>query len=199
MLILIKRLLTIPAISDFLRKIVEANFLGEKNVIVDEFNSRGESMVLDLASGTGILSAMFSERKYVGTDIDKSSILYASKKYKKNFVIADGHFSAFKNNTFNYILVCGLFHHLSTNNTIAILKEMQRISTSDCLILIMEDVPTVSRYNIIGKMIHKFDQGNFIRIPEEYIALFDNFFVVQKDYHMRSGFCDYYVFVLSRK
>lgn len=196
---LIKRLLTIPAISDFLRKIVEANFSGEKNVIKDEFNSPGESMVLDLASGTGILSTMFSKRVYVGSDIDKNSILFAKGNYKKDFVIADGHTLAFKNNAFRYILVCGLFHHLSDESSIAVLKEIKRVSTRDCLILIMEDIPTVSRYNIVGRIIHLVDQGGFIRTPEEYSSLFSTFLISKRDYHMRSGFCDYHVFILVRE
>lgn len=195
----IKGLLSRPQISDILRKIVEANFIGEKNVIIREIDSTRKKKVLDLACGTGIMSEMFSDQEYVGCDINQTSIAYAKRKYNKKFKVANAASSGFKRNSFNHILVCGLFHHLSNRDSIAVLKEKKRIATRDCLIVIMEDVPTVSKFNFVGKILHKIDQGDFIRTPKDYIDLFERFFVVKNDYYMRSGFCDYHVFILCNE
>jgi hypothetical protein len=61
----------------------------------------------------------------------------------------------------------------------------------------MEDVKTRSKYNIIGKLVHRLDKGKFIRDPDEYAKIFSKYFNILKEYPMKSGFCDYQVFICS--
>ena len=42
------------------------------------------------------------------------------------------------------------------------------------------------------------DRGNFIRSDADYQALFQTYFALKRSYPMRSGICDYGIYVFER-
>jgi hypothetical protein len=61
---------------------------------------------------------------------------------------------------------------------------------------VIEDIPTVSRLNLIGHLIHSVENGEHIRPPEEYRRLYAEVLGVEREEILRSGICDYYAAVL---
>ncbi|HUS16467.1 MAG TPA: methyltransferase type 11, partial [Chloroflexia bacterium] len=64
--------------------------------------------------------------------------------------------------------------------------------------LVMEDTATGFKLNLLGALVHLADEGSFIRHAEQYEALFRGQFQVRSAYCIRSGVCDYQVFVLEK-
>ena len=99
---------------------------------------------------------------------------------------------------FDNILICGLFHHLNDNDVLKILESSYKMSKNNGSLLVMEDIPTRSKFNFLGKIVQKFDVGKFIRKHEEYGRLYSSRFNIVKDYKMRTGVNDYSVYVLQK-
>ncbi|HLC86254.1 MAG TPA: class I SAM-dependent methyltransferase [Candidatus Nanoarchaeia archaeon] len=192
---LINRIFSNPTIFIVIRRILENNFKGEKKAIREELKTEGKT--LDIACGTGEFCVFFDKSNYLGVDLSKKYINYARKKYGYNFQVADATKMNIKSE-FDNILICGLFHHLNDNDVLKILESSYKMSKNNGSLLVMEDIPTRSKFNFLGKIVQKFDVGKFIRKHEEYGRLYSSRFNIVKDYKMRTGVNDYSVYVLQK-
>jgi hypothetical protein len=96
------------------------------------------------------------------------------------------------------VLIFGLLHHLSDHDTRAVLKETHRLLVRGGRVLVIEDIPAVSRLNLIGHLIHHIENGEYIRPQADYRRLFDEFGRVEGEEILKSGICDYYKAVLVK-
>jgi hypothetical protein len=78
-------------------------------------------------------------------------------------------------------------------------SELHRVLKPGATLLVMEDIPPPDGKNIPGHVMHWLDRGGFIRGDDDYRALLDPHFTLDRMYQMRSGICDYAVYVLERK
>ena len=69
---------------------------------------------------------------------------------------------------FNQILIFGLLHHLPDADVRGVLAECRRLLGPGGRVLVIEDIPAVSRVNVIGHLIHRVENGEFIRPVEDY-------------------------------
>ncbi|PIR92507.1 methyltransferase type 11 [Candidatus Falkowbacteria bacterium CG10_big_fil_rev_8_21_14_0_10_44_15] len=182
-----------PVVLNFLRAVLENNHRGEKEVIKRELPARLSQRVFDLGCGTGTYSPLFGP-EYVGIDISKIYIDYAKRHYAKNFYVMDGKKINFPSQSFDIIWVNGVFHHLDDTSALAILSEMKRLLKVGGRAVVMEDVPSKT---IFSKILAPLDLGDNIRPPMDYRRLWEKYFVVQKEYPVRTGICDFQVFVLT--
>ena len=189
----IKYLASKPVILDFLRRVLEANHRGEKRVIKEEFPDRLSCAVLDVGSGTGVFSPLFG-LGYVGVDIDETYVQYARKKYQRVFLAADARKLPFPDASFDAIWVNGVLHHFDDALARAALFEMRRVLKENGRAVIMEDVPARA---LIPRLVRSLDLGDYIRTPEAYLSLIREHFTVLKAYPVRTGVCDYEVFVVA--
>ena len=60
----------------------------------------------------------------------------------------------------------------------------------------IEDIPAVSRLNLIGHLIHRVENGEHIRPVEEYKRLYAEAGAIEAGEILQSGICDYYAAVL---
>lgn len=190
-----------PTLTSLLRRVVEHNFRGEKAVVRREFPgllNAARLRLLDLGCGSGELTHLFPRCYYVGIDISQADLALAKERAERDYCVMSGAALGFQENVFDHILVAGVFHHLLDDEAGPVLQEMRRVLRSTGSAVVMEDVPTVSPRNLLGRMIHRLDRGAFIRTESEYESLFVRYFQVEKKYWMRSGICDYTVFVLKR-
>ena len=191
-----------PVVFNILRSIIEANYVSIKKVIKKEFSLSNISIkenILDIPCGTGEFCMLFTPESYYGLDISDKYIDYAKNKYKRRFVCGDAKESGFDDGYFDKILTIGFLHHLDDPSVISVLKEAKRILKPDGTLLLIEDAPTKSKWNFIGKHIQKFDVGSNIRLGSEYRTVLENNFNIRRSYHIQSGFWDYSVFSLSPK
>ena len=191
----INKVFSNPTIFIQVRRVLENNFKGEKEVIQRELNLEGTT--LDIACGTGEFCQFFKKEKYLGVDLSEKYIEYAKKKYGYNFQVMDATKMKVEEK-FDNILVCGVFHHLNDEAVLTILHSAKSLIRDDGRILVMEDMPTVSKMNVIGKVVQHFDVGKFIRKHEAYGELYKKELKVVKEHRMRSGVNDYSVYVLEK-
>jgi ubiquinone/menaquinone biosynthesis C-methylase UbiE len=76
--------------------------------------------------------------------------------------------------------------------------EIHRVLKANATLLVMEDTPPPDPWNVAGHLMHWLDRGGYIRTNDEYRALLEPYFSVRRNYLMRSGICDYEVYVLDR-
>jgi hypothetical protein len=60
-------------------------------------------------------------------------------------------------------------------------------------VLVIEDIPTESRLNLVGHLLHWIENGHYIRPAEEYRRLLSPHFRIADERLFRSGVCDYYM------
>ncbi len=196
------RLAAMPRLWNTLRRLLEANFRGEKAVIRRELDSWREGSglrLLDFGCGTGELASLFPPGGYVGMDVSQTYIVYARRTYGPRFQVMDGQALAYADNAFDEALVAGVFHHLPDGAVRRMAGELSRVLRPAGRLLVMEDIPARDWWNLPGRLIHLLDRGAYIRSEGEYLALLSEYFTPERVYPMRSGFCDYLVLVLSNR
>ena len=193
-----------PIVFNILRRIIEANYVSLKKVIQKEFSldlKRGKTLsaekLLDVPCGTGEFCMLFPPGCYYGLDISEKYIDYARKKYKRRFFRGDALRIGFDEAFFDKVLTLSLLHHIDDSSVKSVLKETKRILKPDGILLLIEDAPTRNKWNIVGKFLQKFDIGCNIRPESEYRIVLEQDFNIRRYYHVKSGFWDYSVFVLS--
>lgn len=190
-----------PSLWNVLRRIVEDGFRGEKRVIeqeLDPWHDVGKRRFLDLGCGTGEFAPCFPPDHYVGVDLSVTYLRFANRTYQGHFAASDGSRLAFPNQHFDAALVLGVLHHLPDDVAAAFVQELHRVLRSGATALVMEDIPPPANENMAGHAMHWLDRGGFIRDEADYRAFFDVGFEVVRTYTMRSGICDYGVYVLKR-
>jgi ubiquinone/menaquinone biosynthesis C-methylase UbiE len=195
-----------PAVFNTLRCIIEANYVSLKRVIKKEFSLdreneklSAEEKILDIPCGTGEFCMLFPPNNYLGLDISEKYIKHAQKKYKHTFISGDALKTGFDDNYFDKILMLGFLHHLDESMVKSILKEAKRILKPDGVLLLIEDTPVSAAWNIIGKVLQRYDVGSNIRPASTYKSALEEDFGIRQLYNVKSGFWEYSVFVLSSK
>lgn len=188
-----------PRLWNILRWIVEAGFRGEHAVIARELHPLRDKQrrFLDFGCGTGQFAADFPADRYVGMDLTYPYVRYASAQRPGSYSVMDGSALGLADASFDAALVLGVIHHLPDQIVRASLAELRRVLKPGATLLVIEDVPPPTIWNLPGHLMHSLDRGGHIRTDADYRALFAPHFTVQRAYHMRSGICDYGVYVLS--
>ena len=190
-----------PQTWNVLRYVVEAGFHGEKTVIERElqpWRDVGQRLFLDFGCGTGEFAACFPSRHYVGVDLATHYVRFAQAARTGSYGVMDGAALALQNEQFDAALVLGVFHHLPDAFVRESVAELSRVLKPGATLLVMEDIAPPDAWNVAGHAMHWLDRGGFIRSDEAYRMLLHPYFMLQKTYTMRSGICDYAVYVLER-
>ncbi len=195
----IEKLSNHPGLFLFCRGLLEGNFRTIRRTIHEQLPDQEGRKVLDVACGPGAFSELFPAEKYVGVDMNQRYIDYARLHYKGTFHVMDARRLEFEADTFDDVLVYGLLHHLNDEDARAVLGGIARALKPAGRALIIEDVPTESRLNLIGHLLHRIENGHFIRTAEEYRILLSDHLEKQGERFFRSGFCDYYMASLTRE
>jgi SAM-dependent methyltransferase len=198
---LLTRISRMPAIWNGLRWIAEAGYRSHHTAIAQALAPhRGDGRrFLDFGCGTGQFAADFPHDRYVGFDLTRPYIAFAAAHRQGRFLVSDGGALGLADRSFDGALVLGVFHHLPDAIVRASMAELHRVLRAGATLLVIEDVPPPSLWNVPGHLMHALDRGDFIRTDEDYRALFAPHFAVRESYAMRSGICDYGVYVLSHQ
>lgn len=190
-----------PRLWNILRWIVEAGFVGERRVIASElepWRDVGQRRFLDFGCGTGEFARDFPAAHYVGMDLSTTYLRFAAQARGGSYMASSGDALALADGSFDAALVLGVLHHLPDNIAAAAMAELQRVLRPGASALVIEDVPPPTLWNLPGHLMHAIDRGGHIRDDGAYRALFGPGFAVEKRFHMRSGICDYGVYLLRR-
>lgn len=194
------RLSATPRLWNGLRWAVEAGFHGERFVIARELRpwSGDHRRFLDFGCGTGEFAGEFPAARYVGIDISRDYLHFAGRHRPGRYLASSGAALALADASFDAALVLGVLHHLPDATARAAMGELARVLRPGAVVLVMEDVPPPAGENPAGHLMHALDRGGHIRSEAEYRAIFGPHFAVERFYPMRSGICDYAVYVLQR-
>ena len=191
-------LATGPRTFDLLRWILEAGYRGEKDFLRREGIAEAAS-ILDLGCGTGAMASFFRPESYVGVDMNARYISHArTAKSRYRFEVADGRSLSFADGSFDAVLINGVIHHLDDASARSLLQESRRVLVPGRGVqVICEPVPTRSRWNWIGRLVGRLDEGDFIRPPERYLEMACEVFGqgAVRHYPISSGVCDGVVIV----
>lgn len=198
---MLDRVSLMPRVWNALRWIVEAGFQGEHAVIDRELAPFRDHQrrFLDFGCGTGEFAQDFPADRYVGIDLTPEYVRYARERRAGSYSVMNGSSLALEAGSFDAALVLGVLHHLPDPLVQASVGEIHRVLKPEATLLVLEDVPPPTLWNVPGHVMHWLDRGGYIRSDSDYRALFAPHFAVARSYHMRSGICDYGVYVLQRQ
>jgi SAM-dependent methyltransferase len=153
-----------------------------------------------LGCGTGANASHFRPEAYVGVDPHPRYISRArAKKSRYRFEVADGRSLPFADGSFEAVLIAGVIHHLDDDSARSVLEESRRVLVPGAGVLLMiEAIPPPNRWNWIGRIVRKLDEGDFILPSEHYIEMAREVFGqgAVRHYPMSTGVCDCVVVVV---
>ncbi len=180
----------------YLRKIIEFNFIFIEKILKKEINDRSKKIkILDIGCGSGEISRFFNNLDYIGIDVNPDYIEFARKIYKKNFELMNAQKLRFKKRYFDYVVIIGVLHHIDDKNCSLILNEITRVVKNNGKIIIIEDVNTQSKIDLLGNIIRKLDVGEHIRTQKEWLELLSKKINIKKQYRFKSFIPTYEVFI----
>lgn len=144
----------------------------EKNftTILDHMNLAAGETVLDVGCGTGE-AALYFDEGYTGIDPSEDYLEFARKKHGDRFSKFDGEKIDFPDESFNYIFIANVFHHISNEVANKLMAEMKRVCKTGGRIYIADPIWPTNKWNIIGALIFALDLGKFQRSSQELKAL----------------------------
>ena len=193
---MVQRISDHPVLFIVVRSIVENDFKAIRAVIRRQLRVRQGLRTLDLGCGPGAFADLFAGDDYVGIDMNARYIDHARKTRQGAFIVGDARNVELPDARFDQILIFGLLHHLPDDDVRAVLAECRRLLGKDGRILVIEDIPAISRLNLIGHLIHQVENGEHIRAVAEYQRLYSEVAVIESGEVLQSGICDYYAAVL---
>lgn len=196
---LIERLSDYPRFFLFCRGLLESNFTVIRRTIRTHLAhgadaaSSATRKVIDVACGPGAFSDLFSARSYTGIDLNPKYVRYAKENYQGTFEVQDARTLDFPEDSFDDALVYGLLHHLDDADVTRVAESLRRVLRPGGRALVIEDIPTESRLNLVGHLLHWAENGHYIRPADRYRALLAPHFRIEEEDIFRSGVCDYYM------
>ena len=187
-----------PVLFIFFRSILENDFKAIRAVIRRELRLGEGLRTLDLGCGPGAFADLFDGDDYVGADSNPRYVEYAQKKVKGTFVLGDARKLDLPDTRFDQVLIFGLLHHLPDEDVRAVLSEARRMLAPGGRILAIEDIPALSRLNLLGHLIHSVENGEHIRPVDQYRRLYEEQARIEREEVLQSGICDYYAAVLVK-
>lgn len=180
-------------------RIITFDYFTIKKIISNFLKGHKYKHVLDFGCGIGILAPLFSPKQYLGFDIDAGAIAYAKAKYPKySFQVGDA--TKLKlNKKFDLIVVVGVLHHLTNKEVKAALKVIKSLLLPKGKTILIEAIPPIYKWNILGQFLRSLDRGHHVRAIEDYKRLVDSGLVIEKQYKRIGGVLDYGVFVVCHK
>lgn len=148
-----------------------------QRIVEGQFNFQGVT-VLDFGSGTGSNAFLFSPEGYLGLDISPRRVAFARKKFPAYTfqVMRDLPLPA-PANSFDFVCLFAVLHHLSDEQASAYLPELYRVLKPGGHIVCVEPCLQEGR-SWRSSAMRLIDQGCCLRSEKEYRALFDSRFCV---------------------
>jgi len=195
---IVERVSDHPVLFIFFRSLLENDFKAIRAVIRRHLRAGQGLRTLDLGCGPGAFADVFDGDDYVGADLNARYIDHARHHRKGTFLVSDARKVDLPDGRFDQVLIFGLLHHLSDTDVRAVLAEARRLLVPGGRILAVEDIPAISKLNLVGHLIHNIENGEFIRPPEEYRKLYAEKASIEREEVLQSGICDYYAAVLVK-
>jgi len=195
---LVERISDHPVLFIFFRSILENDFKAIRALIRRDLKLGQKLRTVDLGCGPGAFSDLFAGDDFVGVDLNRRYIEHARRTRPGTFLVSDARRIDLPDERFDQVLIFGLLHHLSDEDVRAVLGEARRLLAPGGRLLAVEDIPAISRLNLIGHLIHSVENGEHIRPPGDYRRLYEEQARIESEEVLQSGICDYHAAVLVK-
>jgi ubiquinone/menaquinone biosynthesis C-methylase UbiE len=193
---IVERVSDHPVLFIFFRGLLENDFKAIRARIRGNLDLGPGVRSLDVGCGPGAFSDLFTAGEYTGVDLNARYVEYARRHKKGRFLCSDAQQIDLPAQSFDQVLIFGMLHHLPDDVVRGVLAECRRLLIPGGRVLAIEDIPAVSKLNLIGHLIHNVENGEHIRPTEEYRRLYSEVARIEHEETLRSGICDYYAAVL---
>lgn len=192
----------VSKIFEVLVCIVSLDYFFVKKVIREFFGQSSEGRgktILDLGCGTGILAPLFPKNGYLGVDIVNELIEYAKNQHPGYSFRAVDATKLRLGKKFDYIMVVGVIHHLDDSQVKKFIETIDIHLKKDGRALIIEAIPPIFKWNLLGTINRKMDRGAYIRRLDDYVRFAESKLKIERSYNQFGGVADYGVLVVSKK
>jgi ubiquinone/menaquinone biosynthesis C-methylase UbiE len=141
------------------------------NHIQQHFNFK-EKSILDFGAGTGANCTLCSPTHYFGVDPDSHRINFAKRMYPEyRFEAFMGNELPAEDNSFDYILIIAVLHHIPPETIQYYVKEFKRMLKQGGNIVLMEPC-FFEKSPICNWFMNYYDKGDYIRKEIDYLNYF---------------------------
>ncbi|OIB01469.1 hypothetical protein AK95_29035 [Paenibacillus sp. LC231] len=146
-----------------------------KKYIHDHIDSHvclDNKLILDFGSGTGANCSICKPGFYLGIEPDVSRVTLAKRLYPNhNFMIFDGKQISAQDETFDYIFIIAVLHHIADDQIKDYLLEFKRVLKPGGKVIVMEPC-LCDRTKWNNRFMQWYDDGEYIRNEDSYLSLF---------------------------
>lgn len=170
-------------------RVLTFNLAVVKGLVVPYLNR--EDRLLDLGCGVGAMCILVPPEAYLGIDIDEKAVAYAEVRYPGySFQVADA--TSFRpKQKFGQVMVVGVLHHMPDSDVAETLKTVEICLQKGGRLIIVEAIPPLIKFNLVGLLLRHFDKGKYIRALAEYRKLVEARFKVVVCQAKAGGVFDY--------
>ena len=142
---------------------------------IDQLMAREcQGRVLEVGAGTSQFRDIYLKyvKNYLITDINFQYVHYSKSNYPTlEHVLCDAAVLPFQTLTFDRAFCLYLFHHLSDQQTLDTLKEMQRCLKPDGKIVIVDLFQPEKKWDLISQLVARMDRGQYVRRRDSMLSL----------------------------
>lgn len=185
--------------SELIIQVITFDYFVIKRIIRKTFGNANRKSILDLGCGTGTLSVLFPRKSYLGVDIDKK-LIDSAKKFHPGYSFQTSDATKIRlEKKFDIILVIGVIHHLSDKEVKKFVETIDFHLKISGTALIIEAIPPLFKWNILGVVDRKLDKGSFIRELDKYKKLLSGKLEIKQACNQLGGVADYGVLLVSKR
>jgi SAM-dependent methyltransferase len=143
--------------------------------LVAELRDFAQRDVLELGSGTGAFSPDGFAALTV-TDVNQAYLDQIHVPCKK--FLASAAALPFENKCFDLVFAVGLYHHISDEDYLKSMQEINRVLRAGGTFVNLDNLPPTRSYRVIAAAVRRMDRGHFVRtIPKQQVLMQTEFLI----------------------
>lgn len=140
----------------------------------------GQRRILEIGCSVGNIADVFRDKgdiHYTGVDIDEPALSVARDRFAGDdrFVFTNAPLDDFiaQAMQWDYVLIAGVLHHVDEDDARKMVRDCAALTAPGGCLVVSEPVPLRPNDGLAFKVIHKVEQGQFLRETDALAAMVD--------------------------